>query len=110
MSTVALTNTYWAVLLPSFVSPFAVYLSRIYAASAVPDELLEAARIDGATEFRTFTVALHLMIPALVTIFLFQFVQIWNNSFLPLVMLSDENRFPITLRLQTWSGPKQRNA
>jgi len=103
MSSVGLTNTYWAVLLPSFVSPFGVYLSRIYAASAVPDELLEAARIDGANEFRTFTVALHLMIPALVTIFLFQFVQIWNNYFLPLVMLSDEKLFPITVGLQTWN-------
>jgi multiple sugar transport system permease protein len=102
-SAVGLTNTYWAVLLPSFVSPFGVYLSRIYAASAVPDELLEAARIDGANEFQTYTVALHLMIPALVTIFLFQFVSIWNNFFLPLVMLSDEKLFPITVGLQTWN-------
>jgi len=103
MSGVGLTNTYWAVLLPSFVSPFGVYLSRIYAASAVPDELLEAARIDGANEYRTFTIALHLMIPALVTIFLFQFVTIWNNYFLPLVMLSDEKLFPITVGLETWN-------
>jgi multiple sugar transport system permease protein len=103
MSGVGLANTYWAVLLPSFVSPFGVYLSRIYAAAAVPDELLEAARIDGANEFRTFTIALHLMIPALVRIFLFQFVAIWNNYFLPLVMLSDERLFPITVGLQTWN-------
>ena len=103
MSGVGLTNTYWAVLLPSFVSPFGVYLSRIYAAASVPDELLEAARIDGANEYRTFTIALHLMIPALVTIFLFQFVAIWNNYFLPLVMLSDEKLFPITVGLQTWN-------
>ena len=102
-SQVGLTNTYWAVLLPSIVSPFGVYLSRIYASSAVPDELLEAARIDGANEYRTFTIALHLMIPALVTIFLFQFVAIWNNYFLPLVMLSDEKLFPITVGLETWN-------
>jgi multiple sugar transport system permease protein len=102
-SGVGLTNTFWAVLLPSFVSPFGVYLSRIYAASAVPDELLEAARIDGANEYRTFTIALHLMIPALVTIFLFQFVTIWNNYFLPLVMLSDEKLFPVTVGLETWN-------
>jgi len=70
MSKVGLTNTYWSVLLPSMVSPFGVYLSRIYAASSVPDELLEAARIDGAGELRTFaTVAMRLMTPALVTIF-----------------------------------------
>jgi len=102
-SGVGLTNTYWAVLLPSFVSPFGVYLSRIYAAAGVPDELLEAARVDGANEFRTYTIALHLMIPALVTIFLFQFVQIWNNYFLPLVMLSDEKLFPVTVGLATWN-------
>jgi multiple sugar transport system permease protein len=103
MSGVGLTNTYWAVLLPSFVSPFGVYLSRLYAAASVPDELLEAARIDGANEYQTFTIALHLMIPALVTIFLFQFVAIWNNFFLPLVMLSNERLFPITVGLETWN-------
>jgi multiple sugar transport system permease protein len=103
MSKVNLTNTYWAVLLPSIVSPFGVYLSRIYATSSIPDELLEAARIDGASEFRTFTIGLYLMIPALVTILLFQFVAIWNNYFLPLVMLSDQKLFPITVGLQTWN-------
>jgi multiple sugar transport system permease protein len=103
MSKVSLTNTYWAVLLPSIVSPFGVYLSRIYATSSIPDELLEAARIDGASEFRTFTIGLYLMIPALVTILLFQFVAIWNNYFLPLVMLSDQKLFPITVGLQTWN-------
>jgi multiple sugar transport system permease protein len=103
MSNVNLTNTYWSVLLPSLVSPFGVYLSRIYAAASVPDELLEAARIDGASEFRAFTIALYLMRPALVTILLFQFVTIWNNYFLPLVMLSDEKLFPITVGLQTWN-------
>jgi len=102
-SKVGLTNTYWAVLLPSIVSPFGVYLSRIYAAAGVPDELLEAARVDGANEYRTYTIALHLMIPALVTIFLFQFVAIWNNYFLPLVMLSDEKLFPVTVGLATWN-------
>ncbi len=102
-SAVGQTNTYWAVLLPSIVSPFGVYLSRIYATTGVPDELLEAARVDGASEFRTYTIALHLMIPALVTIFLFQFVQIWNNFFLPLVMLSDDKLFPITVGLATWN-------
>lgn len=103
MSSVELTNTYWSVLLPSLVSPFGVYLARIYAAAAVPDELLEAARIDGASEFGTFRIALHLMTPALVTILLFQFVAIWNNYFLPLVMLNDPNLFPITVGLQSWN-------
>ena len=104
MSSWNLTNTIWAVLLPSLVSPFGVYLTRIYATSSVPDELLEAARIDGAGEFRTFlTVAMRLMVPALVTVLLFQFVAIWNNYFLPLIMLSDPKLFPITVGLQSWN-------
>lgn len=104
MSTWGLTNTYWAIILPSIVSPFGVYLSRIYAAASVPDDLLDAARVDGSGEFRTFaTVAMRVMAPALVTIFLFQFVAVWNNFFLPLVMLSDQNLYPITLGLETWN-------
>jgi len=103
MSAVGLTNTIWAVLLPSLVNPFGVFLTRIYAASAVPDELLEAARIDGANEFRTFTIALRLMTPALVTVLLFAFVGIWNNFILPFVMFSDSNLFPVTVGLQSWN-------
>jgi len=104
-SQVGLTNTFWAVFLPSIVSPFGVYLARIYASSSVPDELLEAARLDGSSEVRTFfTVATRLMAPALVTIFLFQFVAIWNNFFLPLIMLRDPSLFPVTLGLYSWNS------
>lgn len=99
------TNTFWSVFLPSIVSPFGVYLSRIFAAASVPDELLEAARLDGAGEVRTyFTVSVRLMFPALVTIFLFQFVAIWNNFFLPLIMLRDSELFPVTLGLYNWNS------
>jgi len=99
------TNTFWSVFLPSIVSPFGVYLARIFAASSVPDELLEAARLDGASEIRTFfSVSRRLMTPALVTIFLFQFVAIWNNFFLPLIMLRDQTLFPVTLGLYTWNS------
>ncbi|MEL0625875.1 carbohydrate ABC transporter permease [Salinibacterium amurskyense] len=104
-SQVGATNTFWSVFLPSIVSPFGVYLARIYAASSVPDELVEAARIDGSGEIRTFfTVATRLMMPAMVTIFLFQFVTIWNNFFLPLIMLRDEELFPVTLGLYIWNS------
>ena len=100
-----LTNTIWAVFLPSLVSPFGVYLARIYAAASVPMELLEAARLDGSGEIRTFfTVSTRLMAPALVTIFLFQFVTIWNNFFLPLIMLRDQVLFPVTLGLYAWNS------
>ncbi|MFV2020878.1 carbohydrate ABC transporter permease [Micromonospora sp. LOL_023] len=98
------TNTFWSVFLPSLVNPFGVYLARIYAAASVPDDLLEAARIDGSGEVRTFfTVSTRLMLPALVTIFLFHFVAVWNNFLLPLIMLGDERLFPVTLGLYTWN-------
>jgi len=104
-STIHLVNTYWAVLIPSLVSPFGVYLTRIYAEAAVPDSLLEAARIDGSGEVRIFfRVVLRILTPVLVTVFLFQFVGIWNNYFLPLVMLSNEKLYPITLGLTTWQA------
>lgn len=104
-SKVQATDTFWSVFLPSIVSPFGVYLARIYAASSVPNELLEAARLDGASEFRTFfLVASRLMAPALVTIFLFQFVSVWNNFFLPLVMLQKQTLYPVTLGLYTWNS------
>jgi multiple sugar transport system permease protein len=102
-SQIGLVNTVWAILIPAVVNPFAVYLGRIYAAASVPDELMEAARLDGASEIRIFfTVAIRLMAPALVTVFLFSFVSIWNNFFLPLIMLTDQSLYPATLGLFNW--------
>jgi multiple sugar transport system permease protein len=104
MSKVGLTNTVWAVLLPSMVNPFGVFLASIYAVASVPTELMEAARMDGAGEFRIFvSISLRLLTPALVTILLFGFVGIWTNYLLPLVMFSDPNLFPITVGLQSWN-------
>ncbi|WP_043633331.1 carbohydrate ABC transporter permease [Nonomuraea candida] len=103
MSEAGLADTVWAVILPSLLNPFGVYLLRVYAHDSVPDEMLEAARIDGAGELRVFTrVALPTMRPALVTVLLFTMVATWNNFFLPLVMLSDNELFPLTVGLRTW--------
>ncbi|GAA2531973.1 MULTISPECIES: carbohydrate ABC transporter permease [Streptomyces] len=97
-----LTDSYLSVLLPQILSPYGVYLARIYAAAAVPADVVEAGRMDGAGEWRIFTrVALPMMLPGLVTVFLFQFVAIWNNFLLPYIMLSDDEKFPITLGLHT---------
>ena len=110
LNTVGLTGSYWAVLFPSMVSPFGVYLARIHANASVPDEIIEAARLDGAGDLRIFgTIAIRMMAPALVTIFLFQFVTIWNNYLLPLVMLNDTKTFPVTLGLTLWNSQTQRD-
>ncbi|MGZ0711964.1 carbohydrate ABC transporter permease (plasmid) [Coraliomargarita sp. W4R53] len=95
-----LTDTPWAIIIPSLVSPFGVYLMRVYAADAIPDGLIEAARVDGAGEFRIFwQVGLRLLAPGLVTVFLFSLVSTWNNYFLPLIMLNSSDLYPITVGL-----------
>jgi multiple sugar transport system permease protein len=102
MANADLTDSYWSVLLPQILSPYGVYLARIYAAAAVPSDVVEAGRMDGASEWRIFTrIALPMMVPGMVTVFLFQFVAIWNNFLLPYIMLSDDEKFPITLGLFT---------
>ncbi|WP_345762009.1 carbohydrate ABC transporter permease [Diaminobutyricibacter sp. McL0608] len=104
-SQVGLTNTPWAVILPSLISPFGLYLVWTYAVDAVPTELLEAARMDGAGEFRTFfTISLRLLTPGIVTVLLFAIVATWNNYFLPLIMLSDPTWYPLTVGLSQWSA------
>ncbi|MFF7182208.1 ABC transporter permease subunit [Streptomyces sp. NPDC008121] len=104
-SEVGVVNTHAAVLIPVLVNPFAVYLSRVFSAGYVPDEALEAARIDGAGELRAFrSIGLPMMMPGFVTVFLFQFTAIWNNFFLPLVMLSDQRLFPLSLGLYAWNS------
>jgi len=104
-SNMGLTNTVWAIIIPSLISPFGLYLMWVYAADAVPDELLEAARIDGAGEIRIFfTVALRLLAPGIVTVLLFAVVSTWNNYFLPLIMLSEPKLYPLTVGLTQWSA------
>jgi multiple sugar transport system permease protein len=105
LSRVQLVDTPFAVIIPSLASPFGLYLMWIYTATAVPDELLEAARIDGAGELRIFwSVAMRLLAPGFVTVLLFQLVHVWNNYFLPLIVLNDPAWFPLTVGLQQWNG------
>ncbi|MEU8465688.1 carbohydrate ABC transporter permease [Streptomyces sp. NPDC029003] len=104
-SRMGLANTPWAVIIPSLVSPFGLYLMWVFAAEAVPRELLEAARIDGSGELRTFfTVSLPLLMPGTVTVLLFSMVATWNNYFLPLIMIKDPDWYPLTLGLDAWSA------
>ena len=94
-----LLNTVWAVILPMWFSPFYVFLLRQFMVG-LPNELLEAARIDGASQARIFyTIVLRILAPAMVTIFLFLFVATWNNFLLPLMMVSSDTLKPVTLGL-----------
>jgi len=100
MSKLGLVNSYWSVLLPSIISPYCIYLSRIYASAVVSDDMLEAGRIDGAGEYRlAWSIGIPPMVPGMVTIFLLQFVAIWNNFLLPYIMISDDRHFPMTVGL-----------
>jgi multiple sugar transport system permease protein len=104
-SKMGLTDTPWAVIVPSLISPFGLYLMWVFATEAVPDELMEAARIDGAGELRTFfQVVLPLLAPGIVTVSLFTMVATWNNYFLPLIMLKDPDWYPLTLGLNSWNA------
>jgi multiple sugar transport system permease protein len=104
-----LVGTPWAVLIPSFISPFSVYLAKVYVEGAIPPELLEAARIDGAGEVRIFfQVVVRLMTTGAATIFLLAFVGNWNSFFTPLTMLgaSGKENWPLALGLYAWSGKR----
>ena len=103
LSKVGLVDTPLGVILPSLVFPLGVYLMRVYIEQAVPGELLDAARLDGAGEMRVFvTIVLPLVTPAAVTVLLISFVATWNNYFLPLVVLSTPTLYPVTVGLASW--------
>jgi multiple sugar transport system permease protein len=100
-----LTDTYLAIILPSLATPFGVFLMRVYAADAVDNALIEAARVDGVGELRIFfTVALRLLLPGSITVLLFSLVATWNNYFLPLIMLNTSEKFPLTVGLALWQS------
>ena len=111
MSDIGMNNTIWAVLLPSLLNPMGVYLMRIYCMESLPDEMIEAARVDGAGELRTFfQVSLPIMTPAITTVFLLSVVGCWNNFFLPQVVLTNPRLFPITVGLTQWQVKSQAGA
>ncbi|MDM4764248.1 carbohydrate ABC transporter permease [Galbitalea sp. SE-J8] len=100
-----LTNTPISVIVPSLVAPFGLYLMYVFAAEAIPTEMLEAARVDGASELRTFfQVGLPLLAPGIVTVSLFTITATWNNYFLPLIMLKDSTWYPLTIGLNQWNA------
>lgn len=102
---IGLVNTIWAFILPSMLNPLGIVLMKVYADSSIPTEILEAARVDGAGEWRTlFTIATPLLVPGIVTVFLFTLVGTWNNYFLPLVVLNSQDLYPLTVGLAAWNS------
>ncbi len=102
---VGLINNIWGMILPSMVSPVGVLLMRVYVSGSVPRELIDAARLDGASEPRIFfRLAVPLMVPGLTTVLLLSVVGIWNNYFLPLVIFSKNSMYPLTEGLGLWAS------
>ena len=101
MRALGLVNSYAGVIVPAAASIFGIFLIRQFALS-IPDSLLEAARIDGASEFQIYrTVALPLLRPVLVTLALFTFMGSWNDFMWPLIVLTDDDLYTLPVALAT---------
>ncbi len=104
MKQLHLVNTYWGAILPSAASVFGIFLIRQYV-SSIPDELLDAARIDGASEWRIYrSIVLPLAAPILVTLAVFVFMSAWNDFMWPLIVLSDDAKYTLPVALANLSG------
>jgi multiple sugar transport system permease protein len=96
-------NTYLAVIIPLLLNPFGIYFMMVYSGESMPSELIDAGRIDGANDYTIFLkIALPIIRPGLVTLFLLAFIGTWNNFFLPLLVVSDKHLMPATLGIYTW--------
>lgn len=97
MSSLELYNTIWAVIFPIVGWPFGVFLMKQFA-EGIPGEMMEAAKIDGAGEWKTFyTIALPLIKPGIGALAIFTFINSWNDYFMQLIMLSSTNNLTISL-------------
>ena len=98
-----LVNSYGGVIVPALASIFGIFLVRQYALS-IPNELLEAARIDGASEFRIFlTIIVPVLTPVLATLAIFSFLGSWNDFMWPLIVLTDKNLYTLPVALASLS-------
>lgn len=102
INAVGLIGTMWSIILPYSFYPFGVYLTYIYFTTAVPKDLLAAARMDGCSEFGVFRhIALPLATPVIALVGFFSFVANWTNYFLPYVMLPESGQMPIQVGVGT---------
>lgn len=106
MRELGLVNTYWGVIIPSLASIFGIFLIRQYAIS-IPDDLIDAARIDGAGEFRIYwSVVVPVIRPILATLAIWTFLSTWNDFMWPLIVLSDDSMFTLPVALANLSGER----
>ncbi len=104
MKELGLINTYWGVIIPTLASIFGIFLVRQYAL-AIPDDLLDAARIDGASELRIYrSIVLPVIAPILATLAIWTFLTTWNDFMWPLIVLSDESRYTLPVALASLVG------
>ena len=104
MKQLGLVNTYWGVMIPVFASIFGIFLIRQYA-TAIPDDLLDAARVDGASELRIYgSIVLPVIAPILATLAIWTFLTTWNDFMWPLIVLSDEAKYTLPVALANLSG------
>jgi multiple sugar transport system permease protein len=105
IKSLGLMNSYAGVILPMIVNPFGVYFMMIFIKESMPSELIDSGRVDGASDYRIFfRIALPIIRPGLVTLFLISFIGSWNNFFLPLVLLNKTSLYPLTVGLQIWTA------
>ena len=104
MNRLGLSDTYASVIMPSIFRPFAVFM-LVQQMRTIPNDFLDAARIDGANVFQVFVrVALPLCIPSLATLSITTFMESWNDYLWPLLMLSDKNKMTLPIALSTLNG------
>ncbi|MCV9885137.1 carbohydrate ABC transporter permease [Metabacillus halosaccharovorans] len=106
MQNLNLINTYWAMIFPNFglSMPFAIFMMRAFFRE-LPDELMDAAKIDGCNEFQTFyKVMLPLMVPAITSLFVFEFMWAWNDFLLPLLFVYNDAYRTLPLGLMYFFG------
>jgi multiple sugar transport system permease protein len=104
LKNLGLINTYWGVIIPGMASIFGIFLVRQYAL-AIPDEMLDAARVDGASEFRIFwSIVVPGIVPILATLSIWTFLATWNDFMWPLIVLSDESHYTLPVALANLSG------
>ena len=102
---IGLYGTIWSLILPFGFFPFGVYLAYIFFSSTIPSDLLAAARMDGAGEFRVFRfIALPLARPIVALVGFFALVASWNNFFLPFVMTYTSSQYPVQIGLNELIG------